>query len=1172
MDRSRTPTDTPPVPGYAVEGRLGGGGFAEIWQARDAAGRVVALKVSQAAGEAARRRFDAEAEVLGEVGPPFAPALIGRGVLDDGRPYLAMERIDGRTLAPELDAARAIEVAGALLVALEAVHRRGRVHGDLKPANIMVTGAGVTLIDFGAAVAEDEGSVAGTAAYMAPEQLVGGPIDARADLYSFGVVLYELVAGRRPFEGDRATVERGHLALRPPPLEAPGNLGRLCMACLAKDPGDRPASAAAAREMLRASKSGSAARRATGERTRVMTAQEPVIVLVVDEAGVDAASSAILERHGTLISAGASRVVAAFLGRSGPDPAGLAIAVARRLVAGGGRAALHLASLKIRERPGRAAAFYGREARDPDSWLPPAWEGLWISPVAAAVLGERPSESELFGREPLLQVIETSLQACRAPTLVTAIGEPGAGKTALAAAMEATARSLGAEVIRAIDDAGSVREIGDRLRRRAAERRVAVIIDDIDDAGDAVLDAIEYATLDGDARLWICVLGRSRLERRRPGWGDRAHRHRRLAIEPLEERAAMALAARLLEPAEYPPAATLRHLARWSGGNPAVLAALVATLKREGIVRQRSTGSWYVATAELEQLPASAAEQWMAIRALEALPPELAACARVCSVLGDDFSLEELRALQEAADASGAASTDIDAAVGVRELAARQILTAEADRWRFRRPALRDAIYKLLSATDRQALHGHAHDWWRARVRPAGRRKVPCTFRDPGVSGGPDGRKVPGTFRGRFRAAVAWHAAGAGRAAEAAAASIELGDRARAAHRSIEADRCYSDALANRGALGDRELARALGGRGSVRYRMQRAAEAIADLEAARAHAERAGDTRQVIELLLEEATARDWAEDFATSAARVERAVALIAEIEDPALEARCRLGLGRTFWRRQEPARAAALLSLAAAGAAEHGAIEDQIIALSLLGCALVVLDRLDDAEIRFDEAIALSEATGDSLHRCAAYANRAFLWSARHAPDRLEADLREAVQIAREIGQPTLERGAVHNLAEHLHWSGAHREALPLARRGVELQQRFLDRAVPEDRLLLARVAAACGDHAAALEAIRATREASELGPAHRLVVEMVEAAQSGAPLPAWERLAQRAARLLPPEEQVEVLYFWLLACKREGRDQEARWVWGQAQGRMADTPIWRSALSRVLEDLRRSRSSP
>src|SRR6185503_6963560 len=193
--------DAPPAIAGALIGRLlGRGGFAAVWEAT-IEGRPCAIKVARRPGERIAERFQREADALAAVGPPWVPALLGDGRLGDGRPYLVLERLDGRTLADELSSLsaplpleRVAWLADAVLAAVEAVHARGIIHRDLKPENVFVEDGAVRLFDFGlvrAAEADSAltrvGAAVGSSHYMAPEQIAGQAVDARTDLYALGV-------------------------------------------------------------------------------------------------------------------------------------------------------------------------------------------------------------------------------------------------------------------------------------------------------------------------------------------------------------------------------------------------------------------------------------------------------------------------------------------------------------------------------------------------------------------------------------------------------------------------------------------------------------------------------------------------------------------------------------------------------------------------------------------------------------------------------------------------------------------------------------------------------------------------------------------------------------------------------------------------------------------------
>ena len=252
----------PTIPDVVDLEEVGHGGDSVVYRGRHES-LSVAVKLRRATDpnpEASRRRYRREAALLGTIHHPCLPSVFATGEVD-GRPYLVRSFLEGRTLAETLARGRmaesrslalAIDLAGALA----AVHQRGLVHRDIKPSNVILGPDGrARLIDFGlAAVPLSEAPVApaGTYLYAAPEQtgLLKRPVDARADLYALGVVLYEALTGTPPFQAaSPAEVVRQHAAVPAPdvrtqrPDVSPAMalvVGRL----LAKDPDDRYQSAA----------------------------------------------------------------------------------------------------------------------------------------------------------------------------------------------------------------------------------------------------------------------------------------------------------------------------------------------------------------------------------------------------------------------------------------------------------------------------------------------------------------------------------------------------------------------------------------------------------------------------------------------------------------------------------------------------------------------------------------------------------------------------------------------------------------------------------------------------------------------------------------------------------------------------------------------------------------
>ena len=294
---------------YTVERKLGHGGMATVYLARDTMlDRPVALKVLAehlADDEDFRERFLREARLAAKFVHPNVVQVYDVGE-DERGPYIVMEYVEGDTLADELrrrgrlPSDEVIAIGIQLCAALDAAHAAGLVHRDIKPQNVLRRPDGhVKIADFGiarslAATSHTElGTVLGTAAYLAPEQARGEQVTPAADIYSLGVVLYELLIGRTPYEADtlpELVLKREQGAVEPPGKLVPGvppGLDRVVMRCLAVRPEDRPASAAAlARELAdpgetRATKVLPAPVAASAPRRRRLLAAAAVVAVVL---------------------------------------------------------------------------------------------------------------------------------------------------------------------------------------------------------------------------------------------------------------------------------------------------------------------------------------------------------------------------------------------------------------------------------------------------------------------------------------------------------------------------------------------------------------------------------------------------------------------------------------------------------------------------------------------------------------------------------------------------------------------------------------------------------------------------------------------------------------------------------------------------------------------------
>jgi serine/threonine protein kinase/Tol biopolymer transport system component len=231
---------------YRIESFVAAGGMGQVYRATDTRlNRGVAIKVC--AGRFSER-FAQEATLIASLNHPHICHLY-----DVGPQYLVMEFVEGTPLRGPLPLQQAMEYAGQILDALDAAHRKGVTHRDLKPANILVTRQGIKLLDFGLAkqsgplqetdvtrALTQQGEIVGTLQYMSPEQLQGGEADARSDLFSFGCVLYEMLSGKRAFEGkNAASVIAAVLEREPAALNIAPPLERVIQTCLAKDPEQR---------------------------------------------------------------------------------------------------------------------------------------------------------------------------------------------------------------------------------------------------------------------------------------------------------------------------------------------------------------------------------------------------------------------------------------------------------------------------------------------------------------------------------------------------------------------------------------------------------------------------------------------------------------------------------------------------------------------------------------------------------------------------------------------------------------------------------------------------------------------------------------------------------------------------------------------------------------------
>lgn len=1123
------------VHGYRAIEQLGAGGFADVFAAiRITDGLPVAIKVARRGGDP---RFAREAAALRRLGAPTTPRLLAELAID-GRPALVMERVDGALLAdlidqlgPRPDPGRALAILTSVCDAVDRMHAAAITHRDLKPANIFIRPDGAaTLIDFGLATpagdapagAELTASAAqlGTVSYMAPEQLRGsreaGPA---ADRYAVGVILYQLVAGRLPFVGDRAEVERAHLSHRPPPVSAA--LDPLLAACLAKDPAARPAPAAAI---------AAAAARAWSQPApptpgpRGASERTVALLGITTDAAVTELQRVAQKHGGEVVAPDRRGYLLAFPGHSPARGVDAATRVAAALTA---RAVIHIAPLTLRT--GRRRVRLSGAAIDrPDWWTPPA-AGISLTTAAAATARTRttgaaadaaPAPTRLVGRAELLDELAATGRACfadRVPTLTTITGDPGCGKSSLLAAIAAPgARVVRIDAARAGDDlcldAAVALPATDRaplgplaarrvlaadyaaaLRQLAAAGPAALFIDNLEQADLISLDALGLAAATDDALpLWIVAAADARLFDTRPRWARSAVRSTAHTLGAIDAADARELLAQRLPDVAYLPADLVDQLVARTGGSPRHLVDLAHALRAAGAV-QRLPGrqASLVAAGELARASHTPYAERLAERVLGALAPAAREMAELCAILDGNLSEATLGAVSDGV---------LDPHVAIEQLAGAGLLVREATGDVRVRPALRDAIEHGLPPSRRVAAHAAAL---------AHGRKVGWPDRD-----------------------LARHAAVAGDPRLAGELGLRAAEHAARRFRYLEAQQLFSLALDHLPA-DHADRARARAGRADVLFLTSDHDRALDDLDHALATCSDRGDE---IRWRLQRATLLDWSWRFADSAAQVARARALVGGVDRPDLAVRCLFGEGRTHWRAENYARAIPCLRDAAARARALGDRDTEVQAMVTLCSALSRDDQYERACELFDQTVALCEQLGDRLHLAAAINNRS---SARQFHGDLEGALRDAElteQLARELGYYQLQWSARCGIFEINQSLTRFADALEAAHASHRVHQTMTDAPGAYDLAMIARAHAAMGDlddAAAWLARLSADAIDADLPDSWQPPVRAAQLAVAASfDRDAWQPVLAAARTLFVYDGYLEILYLYARAAARAG----------------------------------------
>ncbi|HEX5754367.1 MAG TPA: protein kinase [Archangium sp.] len=1317
--RGATPTNAPspgrgrPSPslvlsGYRLEEEVARGGFGTLYSAwRERDGLRVAIKVAHPEVPLARAQLARETEVLRVIGPPTVPAVHDTGTLPTGAPYLVMQFIPWPTLAQ-----RMAQVAGpmplaelssralALLDALAVVHGHGYLHGDLKPENVFLDEAARSagFFDFGLArsvstpalSSADEptppigDSFAGTVEYMSPEQCSGqSGLDIRSDIYSLGILFYEMLTGRPPFFGTPADVIHAHLARRPlRPSElvpVPAALEQVVLRCLTKERERRHDSVAALRLALQEALASTGKPSTPVPHAREKAAPTPpapvrrsvAVLFFRSGANPVTVQKALASFGGQMASHEGTRFAGVFDPDAGENPVQRARQAAEGLAAQNlaPAALVDVATVTVQRRPGGPARYLGpifaRKDRYPTDEDPST---LLLTTAAAEALPDLPCEpvtgrDGVFRRAPaslgredvtilqhgsgvlvgrgseLAELMESAGMALveGAPTLVTVLGDRGHGKTHLSAALaqqlqvglpnarvttwrarepvqgdpEGTLRMLlrgalydfrGDAELTGSDHEGraacfellgpplatelwpgvastlgwmapgaaglqnwaaapgalrslAMRAAGELLAARARRRPLCLILDDAQYAEETALDALEYAALaESRLPLWVCVLARPGFERLRPSWGTRAARRHVLPLGPLSPPSAVELCRTLLRPAENIPAAALEYISERAQRVPLFLVELVRGLKRQGLVRQRANGgSWYLATDELDRMPELRLVDWLADRELGALPVELAAHARLCALLGPDFTAAEAEGVVHALEEDGgAADFPLDPRHATRRLLDLGLLVSHRQEGlSFRNELLRATVERSLPEADRARIHRAAFRYYQSKAGAAERQRLPR---------------------------LALHAAAAGLRDEAAALYIDLAESARGRHAYIEAESTYTRALELLEADDRRRRLTVLRGRGLMRYRVGRYEDSLADFAAARELARQLEAVFDEVDLLLDEAMAYDWINDYARSEARVYAAqeLAFARKLQSPLLQLRLLLGLGRAQFRNGQWVECCEPLREAAERARKLGdaGYESLVVAQLLLGVILPNIGHIDEAEHILEEVIAECSERGDRLHLGSAINNRRNLWVARNDVQGAMQDQERFLHLGRELGMVGWEYFAEHNMGELLHQAGNVEAAAPHIIRAIELERHHPEMAPrPWALLLQARALAYLGQDEKTrvlLKEIRQTLKQSgaEFSPSEEVMFDAVELATRDATDAEWEALLARSNEFSVEQEPLEVLELRGRALRQRGRWKEAVRILEEALRRAETIPnVMRERLKHSLESARR-----
>jgi tetratricopeptide (TPR) repeat protein len=683
------------------------------------------------------------------------------------------------------------------------------------------------------------------------------------------------------------------------------------------------------------------------------------------------------------------------------------------------------------------------------------------------------------------------------------------------------------------------------IRQLALQRPLCLVVDDAQWADHVTLDALELSTLAGtDAPLWVCVLSRPQLEDYRRGWGARAGAYLVERLGPLDHDSAAELCRNLLRPAEYVPDSAVERLIERSRAVPLLLVELIAGLKRDGWVReQKGRGSWYLASEAIDQLPDLPMVEWLASREVNALPASEASYAQLVSLLAAQFSANEVEGVVCRMDSKAVGQDhSMDPRVALSKLVQSKMLVLHRDgSFSFRHALVRDGIAKALPELLRLTIHRAALGYYRDQA------------------GIPESVRLP---------ALAHHAACAGVRPEAADAFLKLADQARIKHAYLEADLLYTRLLEQLEEAQTAMRAHALRRRGDTRYRVGRYNDSLRDFSQARSLIDEHDDPIVLVDILLDEALAFDWTNEYGSERLLIERAQE-IARQHPPSqhdhagdggrVAVRLQLMSGLNEWRLNKPVEAIEWCERAVVGAEQlrDDGYEILVGSLLILGCLYPSLNRYGDAESVFDRLMTLCREKHDERHLAATLGNRTYLWMGLGDRVRLEEDLTQLTVLARRVGSLPIEVHSRTNMALFLYWHNDLDAASPHVRRLIEVEEMHLGEANrPDGRLLEARLTWARQEEAATRRQVEAIVKHQQwarqegktdavLQPTEQMLLEVLGLAlRVDASPDDWETALDRAEQIEAGPELIEMLDIYARAAIARQDVATARRVWERA----------------------------